>query len=263
MDIGITDFYGFYEPYKTRLNKIKANNFTYVLMSNDKRYKKQNGSLKNRVKYAKKIGLKLSSLHASYDGTLPLFNLKGKIGDKIERLLKKEAKLASKYGFKNLVVHIEGDPSEILLQRINRILKVCEKYKVNFALENLERKEIFDFVEHNIKNQMLKFCYDSGHHNCFCKDKEFFPEYTDKLTCVHLHDNNAKLDQHIPFECGGNIDITKLSKDLAKTSINCLDFEILPKILNLNPDELLKKVYENGVLLSNLINNFRQKNKRY
>ncbi len=258
MKIAITDYYGFKEHYKIRLERIKSNNFTAVMMSNDVKYKKTNGSLRKRVKYAKKIGLELASLHASYDDNLEFFNLEGKIGNKIEKLLKKEIILAHKYGFSNLVVHIEGNPSKTLLERISRLLKVCEKYNVNFALENLSDVGVFEFIQKNIKNKHLTFCYDSGHANVFCKNKKFFPEFANILSCVHLHDNNGLQDQHMPFDFGGTIDVQKLAKNLAGTSLNSLDFEIIKKPNNMTPDELLTKVYKNAIIISELIENFRR-----
>lgn len=262
MEIGITDFYGYKEPFKKRFDRIKACGFTCVMMSNDKRYKKENGPFAKRVKYAKKIGLGLASLHASYDNDiLKEFTFAGKTGDKIERLLKKEIKLAKKYGFKNLVVHIKGECSQVLLDRINRLLKVCEKCNVNFAVENIRKTEIFDYIHANIKHERLKFCYDCGHNHCFCPDKIFFPEYARLLTCVHLHDNDGSSDQHKPFGMGGNIDLDNLAKNLASTNLQSLDFEILSREqLFENPDDLLKKVYENAKKLEKLVTNYRNKN---
>lgn len=261
MEIGITDFYGYKEPFKKRFDRIKECGFSCVMMSNDKRYKKENGPFAKRVKYAKKIGLGLASLHASYNNDiLKEFTVQGKTGDKIEHLLKKEIKLAKKYGFKNLVVHIKGECSQVLLDRINRLLQICEKCNVNFAVENIKKTEIFDFIHANIKHKNLKFCYDCGHNHAFSPEKSFFPQYSNLLTCVHLHDNDGTEDQHKPFGMGGNIDINTLAKDLAGTNLQSLDFEILTRQqLFENPDDLLKKVYEYAIKIKNLIEQYRNK----
>lgn len=248
MDIAVTDFYGYDEDYKTRLNRIKKAGFTSVLLSNDKRYKKQNGPFGKRIKYLRKLGLKVSSLHASYiTSILHQLTNEGKIGDKIEKGIIKEIKLAHKYGIKNLVVHIIGNHSQTLLQRINYMLKFCEKYDVNLCVENIDQIEIFDFIHQNIKHNKLKFCYDSGHNHCFAKDKKYFPQYSNLLACVHLHDNDGTADQHKPFDMGGNIDMQELAHNLSQTNLASLDFEIMPRQqLFENPDDLLNKVYENA-----------------
>ena len=256
MDIGITDFYGFNEPFKTRLDRIKKAGFTRVMLSNDKKYRKQNGSFSGRIRYIRKIGLSLASLHASYDtDILPELTKQGKIGDKLEKNLIKEVKLAHKYGFKNLVVHILGEHSQVLINRIKNVLTFCEKYDVNFCVENIDQIEIFDFIHQNIQHKNLKFCYDCGHNHCFAPNKKYFPQYANLLTCTHLHDNDGTADQHIPFDLGGNIDMNELAKNLASTNITSLDFEILPRTKPYsNPDDLLNKVYENAKKLITLMN---------
>jgi sugar phosphate isomerase/epimerase len=68
------------------------------------------------------------------------------------------------------------------------------------ALENLRKPEYLDFLFDNIKSDKLKFCYDSGHNNCFTPEIDCLGKYGDKLIALHLHDNDGTCDQHLlPF----------------------------------------------------------------
>lgn len=256
---GICEYFGVKAPMKERLNKIKEYGFDAIITSADKKFDKTNGPLKKRVNYAKKIGLQLSSLHSSYNEQSFNFFLDNKIGNKVEKQLIKEVKKCCKYGFLCLVVHLYSNPSEIGLIRINRVLKVCEKYNVDLAVENIICPEVFNYVFENIQHKHLKMCYDSGHNNVFEKGREFFPEFNEKLVCLHLHDNFGEKDDHMPFNCGGQIDINKVANDLAKTKIENLDFEVLCHNKTLTTiDEILSKTIENAKYIENLIEKERK-----
>lgn len=266
MDKGISLFFGFITPLKERLEKIKNIGFTSVITSADKKFIFQNGNLKRQVKQIKKAGLKLSSLHASYDKKdLPEFFTNSKIGDRIEKNLKKEIKLTKKYGFTSLVVHLDGSFSEIGFNRINRLLKTCEKYCVPLAIENLCSDNNLHIVENlfkNIDNEYLKFCYDSGHNNAYHKQVNYLEKYKDKIITLHLHDNDGHSDQHTLNQFGTR-DWEKTAKDLAKCkNVTTLDYEIMMNVTNstLSEDETLKLCYQNAVELEKKIEEYKKLN---
>jgi sugar phosphate isomerase/epimerase len=90
------------------------------------------------------------------------------------------------------------------LNRIKRLIEKAERNNVNIAIENVRHPEYLDYVFDNIQSDRLKFCYDSGHENCFTKGINYLEKYGDKLGAMHLHDNNGIKDEHLlPFE--GNI----------------------------------------------------------
>ena len=257
---GICEYFGVKAPMKERLYKIKEYGFDAIITSADKKFDKTNGKFRKRVNYAKKIGLKLSSLHSSYDHESFNLFLDNKIGNKVAKKLIKEVKMCSKYGFLCLVVHLYGEPSEVGIDRINRILKVCDKYNVDLAIENILYPHVFDYVFKNIKHDHLKMCYDSGHNNCFEKGREFFPEFNKKLVCLHLHDNFGEKDDHMPFNLGGQVNIDKVAKDLINTKVVNLDFEILchNKVLT-TIDEILSKTMENAKYIEAIVEKERKK----
>jgi sugar phosphate isomerase/epimerase len=90
--------------------------------------------------------------------------------------------------------------NQLGLDRFKIIIEKAEKENINIALENLRKPEYLDFIYKNIKSEKLKFCYDSGHENCFTPNYNFLDKYNDKLVALHLHDNDGTKDQHLlPF----------------------------------------------------------------
>lgn len=113
----------------------------------------------------------------------------GKMGDKMVKNLIKDVKIASKYNFTCVVVHLFGSYSELGKQRLLKVLKVCEKYNMPLAIENIDCPPLFKKVFNEIDNKYMKFCYDSGHEHVFDNDFDYLKNYSNKLTTLHLHDN--------------------------------------------------------------------------
>lgn len=227
MNKGISFYYGFKENYKDRAKKIKKAGFDCVIANADKKFINQNGSIREQIKSFKKNGLKVSSLHMKYNQSdLPNFFCDNKIGKKLEKNLISDVKVAHKYGFKCVVVHLCGKPSSIGIERLNRVLKVCEKLDVPLAIENIDEREPFIYAFENIKNKYLRFCYDVGHNHCFDPSFDYLEKYGDKLICLHLHDNKGDKDSHT-LNKYGNIDWEEIAKKLAKCPDVNLDYELL------------------------------------
>lgn len=255
MDKGISTFFGFEGNIKERLKKVKQAGFTCIITSADKKFKNQNGTLKQQVKIAKKLGLKLSSLHSSYvESELKYFFEDCKIGDKIESRLKKEVKIAKKFGFTCLVVHLIGEPNLVGINRLNRILKVCEKYDLPLAIENIDHPKTFDYVFENINNKYLCFCYDSGHNHVFERKRNHLKEFGNKLVAIHLSDNNGTCDQHTLNQFG-SINWKKVAQQLKQANKVSLDYELimLKNKDKLNEDEVLERCFKNACELEKLL----------
>lgn len=259
MEKGICFYFGFKSNPKQRTKLIKDAGLTCVIANADKKFNNQNGSIKKQIKYFKTNKLKLSSLHMRYNSKdLPFFWEDCKLGNKLEKNLIKDVKLAKKYGFTCVVVHLRGTPDEIGYNRLRRILKVCEKVKIPLAIENINKKEAFIKTFENVKSGYLKFCYDAGHGNCFDTDYDYLNAYLDKLICLHLHSNNGKSDQHT-LNKYGNINWEKLAKTLAKcpNELN-LDYEVLMLYReNETEEEVLKEVKKQADELEKLIEKFK------
>ena len=68
--VGIRFYFGYNSNPNKRIQKIRDYGFDAIITSPDKKYNKQNTSIKNQVKLAKENGLKLSSMHSTYKNEL-------------------------------------------------------------------------------------------------------------------------------------------------------------------------------------------------
>ena len=177
--IGISWYFGYKIDPEERVKLLKKYGFDCVITNADKKFNSQNGNIKKQIKLFKKYDINLSSLHMQYKAVdLPHFWLNDKRGEILVKTMIKDVQLAKKYGFNTVVVHLKGKYSNLGLERLKRVLKVCEKYDINLAVENLcTNKDILQKVFKNIKHKNLKFCYDAGHHNIWIDDVDLLKEY--------------------------------------------------------------------------------------
>lgn len=259
--IGISWFFGYEIEPEERAKLLKKYGFDCVITNADKRFDNQNENLKKQIKIFKKYDIKLSSLHMQYKAVdLPHFWLKDKRGEMLVKSLMKDIKLAKKYGFTCVVVHLNGKYSNIGLERLKRILKVCEKFDIDIALENLcSNKDIFQKVFKNIKHKNLKFCYDAGHHNIWQKDVDLLEKYGDKLVALHLHSNMGTYDNHT-LKKYGNVDWENIAMKLAKLPQVNLDYELLMiyKQNNLTAEKVLEECIKEAKWLEQRIDYYRK-----
>ena len=229
MKKGISFYFGFNADPAERAKLLRDVGFECVMTSADPRFSEQNGTIKKQIKLFKKYGLALSSLHMRYKtNELPEFWKVSKIGDRIESDLVKDVKLAAKFGFNCVVVHLLGNFNEIGTSRLARVLEVCRKYDTPLAIENIDDQDTFLQTMHYFENHpYVKMCYDSGHNHCFDPDFDYLTKFKDKIICLHLHDNLGIADDHT-LNKYGNIDWDKLAQKLAdlKHDVN-LDYELL------------------------------------
>lgn len=187
-------------------------------------YKSEKISVEKQTDLIRKQGLAIPMIHCSYDGpNLLYFWQEDARGEEIERSYARQIKLTSKLKIKNLVIHLnnEFNPplSEIGLNRIRRLLKVCERYRINFCIENLYDQAQLEYVFKNIRHRNLKICFDCGHKNFLTPDFAIVEKYHKKITALHLHDNNGITDEH-KILGEGNIDLDNLAKTLSLITKN-------------------------------------------
>lgn len=256
--IGISWYFGFEIQPEQRAKLLKDYGIGCVITNADKSFDWQNGDIGNQIKIFKKYDLKHSSLHMRYKAEdLPKFWQQGKAGDKLVGTIIKDIKLAKKFGFTCVVVHLKGEYSSIGMQRLNKVLKVCEKYNVDIAVENLNNKELFLRVMDTVVHPNLKFCYDSGHHNVWMKDVDILEKYGNKLVALHLHSNMGDKDAHT-LPRFGNVDWDYIAKRLAKLPQVNLDYELLCKHnTGLTAEQVLAECVEHAKLLQQKSNEYR------
>lgn len=263
MNKGISFYFGFNVKPELRAKKIKEAGFDSIITSADKRFNKQNGKISKQVKLFKKYNLKLSSLHMTYNNDeLPYFWEEGKEGEKLKKNLIKDVKIAKKYGFSCVVVHLFGKYSNVGEKRLKEVLKVCEKTEIPLAIENIDCQNVFLETFKNISSPYLKFCYDSGHNNIFDKDFDYLNQFEDKLIALHLHDNDGESDLHTVSKISGTIDWDRVAQGLAGHSNISLDYELLNKKGNdLTAEQYLNEAYKQACDLEKRIEAYYNKDK--
>ena len=238
MKKGISFYFGYVIDIEKRAEMIKNAGFDYVMTNQDPRFDEQNGTIETQIELFKKYDLGVSSLHNQYKTSeLHNFWLDNEVGDKLEKQLIDDIEVAGKYGFRCVVVHTIGEYSKIGENRLQRVLKVCEEQNVPIAIENIDFQHPLIEIFENISHPYLKFCYDSGHNNCFDPDFDYLEKYGDKLICFHLHDNNGKADEHT-LNKFGTINWEKIAKKISKLDLSniSLDYEMIMNNKN-NTDE--------------------------
>ena len=280
MKKGISFHFGYvYEDIEEQVKAIKNAGFDCVMTNADPDMAKENGTIKQQVKLFKKYGLELSSLHMKYNrNELPDLWRNNATGKRLEKSLLNDVKVAKKYGFTCVVVHLRGEPNEIGYNRLRRVLKYCEKVKVPLAIENIGNNHCFMKTFENVNSDYLKFCYDSGHNHAFDPQVDYLGKYADKLITLHLHDNlgpnptekqlkgltykKQSLDMHT-LNKYGSIDWEKIAEKLSKVDHPLiLDYEALMVYRkNETAEETLKEVYAQACELEGLISKFKKLNK--
>ena len=256
MNKGISFYWGYVQKPEESAKMLKDIGFDCVITSASNKYKFQNGSLSKQIKLFKKYNLKLSSLHTRYDKNSKFLWVKGFKGYIVYKKLLNDIKKTKKCGSNVAVVHLYGEPSEVGYKRLKKILNVCKKLDVYFAVENISKRLCFEGVFKNITHSHLKFCYDIGHNNCFDPDYDYLEKYGDKLICLHLHDNMGEKDDHT-LNKYGNINWNAFAKKLKKINYTGnLDYELL---LNVRNNETIyqaaNEAYKQAIDLEIKINN--------
>lgn len=275
MKKGISYYYGFDSSPNARAEKIANAGFDCVMSCFDKKFDDENGTEKFQIKQLKKHKLLPSSLHMVYKtNELMYFWQDCEVGDNQEKSLIKDVKLAKKYGYSCVVVHLSGQPNQIGYDRLQRVLKVCEKTNIPLAIENINDQNCFLKTFENVKSEYLLFCYDSGHHHLFDPDYDYLTKFRDKLICLHLHSNygpNITKEQIEELNYTregkdlhtlnkyGDINWKEIAKKLAKVprELN-LDYEIFMYAhKNETEEEVLSEVYKQAQELENMIEQYK------
>ncbi|MDE6058774.1 MAG: sugar phosphate isomerase/epimerase [Clostridia bacterium] len=198
---GINFEYGYKSLYSERASMIKRAGFDSVLLSYDEFVEDAMLSIRN-------AGLNIDALHLPYRKMVNNIWLSGDVSEPYLQLLSGCIAYADKMGIRRVVAHITSTdsppPKNIRgVEFINKLLAVCEKYNVYLCLENLRRLDYLEYIFEECGSRLLGFCFDSGHASAFTHNPTSFPweKFGEKLTCVHLHDNNGVDDEHLlPFD---------------------------------------------------------------
>lgn len=200
---------------KTKMNTIKA--LGYDEFFTGIYDKEETLTFAEQMQYAQEIGLPCTMVHcAYYEPGLNDFWLPGEAGDKITDDYIQQIHQCGNLT-QNFVVHLNrsGDcpVSKIGIDRLQRILQVCEKYNLNLCVENLCSANEIPYIFTNLEHPLLKICFDSGHHHWLMPEFNICQEFGKYVTTLHLHENDGTADEHKKLTVGSPV-FNRLKKDL-------------------------------------------------
>ena len=204
---------------------IKEVGFDYVAASNVKQL--QDDSEGGFMQSVKKYGLPIDNVHLTGSKT-NLVWFEGEEGDAIIDRYCREMEIAVNAGVPLGIVHVtwgfQTPPfGELGLSRFGRLVRHAEKVGFTIGFENSVCLTHLRGVIGRYDSPNVRYCFDSGHHNEFCRDVDILSEFGHLLAVTHINDNDGVHDHHvIPFD--GNADFTKSVKGLK--NMKRLTFEV-------------------------------------
>ena len=221
MKLCIYAWFGFPLPMRTRAAMIRAAGFDSVMLWWGDEYTPKNADERKETlpDLFRRAGLEIENMHMPFAGVNDLW-LDERSGEEVFERFAACIEDCRTYGIPKAVMHptagYEPPPfSEVGLDRVRRLVGLAETCGVDLAVENMRRPDYLDRIFAAIGSDRLKFCYDSGHENCFTPGVDVLGRFGEKLVTMHLHDNGGKLDQHmLPFS--GTIDWGRVAGQLSR-----------------------------------------------
>ncbi len=205
-DIGLFKRAGFESVHISATDKPYADNEIYKTVNN-----------------AAKAGIKAVNLHPYYKCNGFMWHNCLEREDAVSFNLR-QIEICRETGMESIVLHSsqgEGNyiVSDLGIEAYKRLAEKAQKENVLLCIENLKHHNQLTPIFENIQSSHLKFCYDSGHHNAFAKERDFLAEFGKKLAFTHLHDNDGVNDSHL-LPQDGIMDFSGLKKRLEELNYN-------------------------------------------
>jgi len=222
-ELGICSWFGYKYPHEERIKLIKDAGFQSVMTWWGEGSKEGNEVSETKPEIIRKYGLKIENAHFSFADINSIWEdtLDGQEILKRYFLYIDDCK---KFEIPTAVMHITSGEitppyGQLGLSRFKHLVERAEKNGITIALENVRKFEYLDYLFSNIESDRLKFCYDCGHENCFTPGVDYLSKYGDKLTALHLHDNDGTGDQHmLPFS--GTVQWEKVINKIKELNYN-------------------------------------------
>jgi sugar phosphate isomerase/epimerase len=111
------------------------------------------------------------------------------------------------------------------LQTWRPLVKEAEELGLTLAVENVfeESPDPLKSLLEKIDSPHFRFCFDTGHYHAFTLDKtplsNWFKALAEHMVEVHLHDNHAEMDEHLPVG-EGNFNFDQFFTLLSRFKLN-------------------------------------------
>jgi sugar phosphate isomerase/epimerase len=168
MKIGIFAWFGYTLPAADCARMIRGAGFDSVMLWwGDDDITDTHKPKEKQPEIYRKHGLEIANIHMPFDNINDLWsdNLNGQ---NMYEVLASCIYACGEYDILVAVAHLSNGnspsaPNETGLDRIKRLVELCEKFNVDIAFENVRRLDYLDYVFNRIESDKLKFCYDNGH----------------------------------------------------------------------------------------------------
>ena len=211
-------------------------------------------------KYAEEIGIGFVQSHAPFPVSRYDEDFTKKMFDRVVRSME----ISSILGVKDIVVHppthinnLKKNIKEIdniTIEFYKSLIPYCEKYNIRIATENMfawdshrgswtpstnGTTEHFVKIVNTLDSKWIKACVDIGHAGIVGEDAcDMLRALSDNVGCLHVHDNNYRVDTHLMPYCG-DIDWEQVISALNEIDYKGnFTFEALRPFMNM-PEELL------------------------
>lgn len=169
-----------------------------------------------QANYCRELGLKIEFAHLGYQNIENIWSPLKEYDLFVDRYCDDLNDL-KKYDINLAVMHTGGRKqlygiNEFGLDRFKSIVEYARKLNINIAFENTSFKDDLTYILDNLLiYDNVSLCLDVGHYHIYFKDDFDLNKYKDRISCIHLHDNEGTKDQHlIPYD--GSIDWSKAMK---------------------------------------------------
>ncbi len=169
-----------------------------------------------------KYNIAYENLHAPFRPINDIW-LDSEVGENVYQGLIECVERCAQFSIPTMVIHMSSGNTpppvtDLGRMRYEGIIEHAAKKNVVLAFENLRKLSHLAWVFETFQDHdTVKFCWDSGHQQCYTPNIPFMKLYGDKLQALHLHDNYGILyqDDHLlPFDGVGNFDeISKAIKE--------------------------------------------------
>lgn len=223
--------FGFYGiPAEERMRAIRAAGFDDVMIHWDEHYAYADMMPQKLFCVAIRNGLSVRTVHFPQRDAHLLWT-EGEQGEGYTDFMLDTVKEMGTRRVSHLVIHttrqlITPPPCPAGVRRIRRVLDEAEKQNVCLAFENTRFLNYNAYLYDNIDSPNLKFCFDSGHANCYTPGQDPLGRFGHLMVTMHLHDNfgAARGDMHLPIG-EGEIDFDALFKRLKALDPPCYNLE--------------------------------------
>lgn len=199
---GIFHWYGYFTEFERRLELIQKAGFDGLMLWWEDEIGTSPHSRRELVRLTREAGLDIFNVHiAGIDNNFIWSEDRSKREKHLFLIRDTICEIADE-GLFNLVIHLcESDdvpaPGTHLLRSIEYLLPFAEDNKVTLSLENTWRSDYLETVWEEFRGAGLGFCFDSSHAN-LRKQFDLLKNHWDKLTALHLSDNDGEMDRHWP-----------------------------------------------------------------